>query len=81
MERAVYQLLMSTRDYALLTQEQVNAIVAALEAFDYGSDTTGAQWRDRYVAALKSGDRAAAQFLAGALVGGRGFGEPTPCTS
>lgn len=81
MERAIFQLLMSTRDYDALTQEQVDAIVSALEAFDYGSDTTGAQWRDSYVAALKSGDRAEARRLAGALVAGRGFGEPTPCPS
>jgi len=62
-----------------LTQPQVDELVAALTAFDYGSDTTGAQWRDQFVAALKSGDLQGAQQLAPALAMGQGFGEPKPC--
>ena len=70
---------MATRDYSALTQAQVDAIVGALTAFDYGSDATGAKWRDRFVAALKAGDRAQAQTEAAALVMGRGAGEPIAC--
>lgn len=62
-----------------MTQAQVAELVAALTAFDYGSDTTGAKWRDQYVAALKSGDLQGAQRLTPALVMGQGYGEPKPC--
>ena len=48
---------------------KVDAIVAALTAFDYGSDATGAKWRDRFVAALKAGDRAQAQNRGGPAAG------------
>ena len=80
-DRTVFDLLRNARDYSALTQDQVDSIVTALEAFDYGADATGAAWRDGFVAALKAGDREKAQTLAGALVMGRGFGEPIPCPS
>ena len=78
-ERTTFDLLRNTRDYSELTQPQVDELVAALTAFDYGSDTTGAQWRDQFVAALKSGDLHGAQQLASALAMGQGYGEPKPC--
>lgn len=31
-----------------LPQDQVNAIVTALEAFDCGAEATGAKWRDDF---------------------------------
>ncbi len=77
----MYDLLLTTRQYDTLTQAQVDAIVTALDAFDYGADATGAKWRDDFVAALKAGDLAAAQQLASALVMGPGRGEPIPCPS
>lgn len=78
-ERTTFDLLMNTRDYSKLTQAQVDELVAALTAFDYGSDTTGAKWRDQFVAALKNGDLQGAQQLATALGMGPGAGEPKPC--
>ena len=79
MDRATFNLLMSARDYSKLTPAQVDAIVAALSAYDYGADTTGAAWRDGFVAALKKGDLAGAQYAAGALAMGVGYGEPKAC--
>ena len=39
-----------------LTQAQRDSIVAALEAYDFGTDATSAKWRDDVVAAIKKGD-------------------------
>jgi hypothetical protein len=78
-ERTTFDLLMQTRDYTKLTQSQIDQLVTALTAFDYGTDTTGGKWRDQFVGALKSGNLQGAQQLAAALVAGPGFGEPKPC--
>jgi hypothetical protein len=53
-----------------LTQAQRDTIVAALEAYDFGSDATGAKWRDDVVAAVKKGDFSGAGLGAMAIVSG-----------
>lgn len=52
-----------------VTQAQRDGIAAALEAYDFGTDAFGAEWRDDMVARLKKGgfntEVLATQYAAG----------------
>jgi len=69
MPKTTWDLLQQNLDnLATLPAAQRDEIVAALTAYDFGSDATGATWRDGFVAALENGD-ATGSFGTAWLVG------------
>ena len=69
MSKTTLDLLQQNLDnLATLPVAQRDEIVAALTAYDFGADATGATWRDGFVAALKNGD-ATGSFATAWIVG------------
>ncbi|MEO5704497.1 MAG: hypothetical protein ABIZ52_07240 [Candidatus Limnocylindrales bacterium] len=70
MNREAWDILSTVRDYSTLTPAQIALLITSLRDYDYGTNQLGADWRDRYTAALEQGDLDAARREAAALVGG-----------
>lgn len=70
LNREAWDILSTVRDYSTLTPAQIALLITSLRDYDYGTNQLGADWRDRYTAALEQGDLDAARREAAALVGG-----------